>query len=279
MKLSVLSLAALASAQNRPKRKNKNKNNYPKTTTPAYETTTSYSTSYATTEESDSAAYNDNGQFGTGGAYGDPHFMVAAPKTEPICFDFNPPADSEMTLIMDPESNLFISARVDSRRQGRTRFMTRLTIMSPLGATMTIDERGVHVEGLPGWAEALKEPTESGIIEYGDIKYTEQWSEDGARDKITLEINNGPHFLIKEKAFRETISFGIQSARGLSDKTRGVLGQFVHNNAYTIKQHSETEATVNIDGFEVSAKWEEFHRNSECWTIEEDQLLDFFSQF
>ncbi|CAG5083252.1 Oidioi.mRNA.OKI2018_I69.PAR.g10324.t1.cds [Oikopleura dioica] len=273
MKLFVLSLAALASAQ-RPKRNKNKNNNYPKTTTPAYETTTYYATT-----EAQEGAYNDNGQFGTGGAYGDPHFMVAAPKTEPICFDYNPPADSEMTLIMDPESNLFISARVDSRRQGKTRFMTRLTIMSPLGATMSIDENGVHVEGLPGWAEALKEPTESGIIEYGDIKYTEQWSEDGARDKITLEINNGPHFLIKEKAFRETISFGIQSSQGLSEKTRGVLGQFVHNNAYTIKQHSETEATVNIDGFEVSAKWEEFHRNSECWTIEEDQLLDFFSQF
>merc|ERR1712130_286985 len=61
-------------------------------------------------------------------AYGDPHFMVATLGQEPICFDYNPPAGSEMTLIMDPDSGLHISAKVDGRRQGKTRFMTNVHI-------------------------------------------------------------------------------------------------------------------------------------------------------
>ena len=42
------------------------------------------------------------GAYGSG--YGDPHFMVNSLGQDPICFDYNPPAGSEMTLIMDPEN-------------------------------------------------------------------------------------------------------------------------------------------------------------------------------
>ena len=52
-------------------------------------------------------AGNQNGNFGAGGqgsGFGDPHFMVSCPGQDPICFDYNPPAGSEMTLVMDPET-------------------------------------------------------------------------------------------------------------------------------------------------------------------------------
>merc|ERR1712176_358650 len=150
-------------------------------------------------------AGNSASQYGgTGDAYGDPHFMVASEGQEPICFDYNPPAGSEMTLIMDPESSLHVSAQVDGRRQGKTRFMTKITIGTPLGAILTIDEHGAKVTGLPSWIDSAepKKSDEKQIIEYGDIKYTETWSPDGSRDKITVEIDNGPSFLIKAKALR-----------------------------------------------------------------------------
>lgn len=225
-------------------------------------------------------AGNGASQFGgTGDAYGDPHFMVSSAGQDPICFDFNPPAGSEMTLIMDPESSLHVSAQVDGRRQGKTRFMTKITIGTPLGAILTIDENGAQVSGLPTWIDSAepKKSDEKEVIEYGDIKYTELWSEDGSRDKITVEIDNGPSFLIKAKALRETISFGITSSRGLSPKTRGVIGQFVKADAYTVEKAEEDNfATVHIDDFSVDAVWDTFHRNTQCWTIEEQDLVPLF---
>lgn len=223
-------------------------------------------------------AGNQNGNFGAGGqgsGFGDPHFMVSCPGQDPICFDYNPPAGSEMTLVMDPETGLHISARVDGRRQGRTRFMTRLHISSPLGGQLTINEHGVAVDGLPSWVGQNTDESKD-EIEYGDIKYTEIWSEDGTRDKITVQIEDGPSFLIKEKALRETISFGITNTHGLSEKTRGVIGQFVKPNAYIISKDEKNMGTVTIDDFEVPAIWDDFHRNTQCWTIEEDDLTPLF---
>ena len=34
--------------------------------------------------------------------------------------------------------------------------------------------------------------------------------------------------------------------------------------------------TVTIDDFEVPAIWDDFHRNTQCWTIEEDDLIPLF---
>lgn len=222
-----------------------------------------------------SGANNGNTQFGAG--FGDPHFMVSSLGQEPICFDYNPPAGSEMTLVMDPETSLHVSAKVDGRRQGKTRFMTRIAISSPLGAQLTIDEHGVSLAGLPSWVDSTKPvATDNRIIEYGDIKYTETWSEDGSRDKITVEIEDGPAFLIKEKALRETISFGITSTHGLSSKTRGVIGQFVKANAYTVERTAKDFATIHIEDYEVESEWKTFHRNTQCWTIEEEDLIPLF---
>jgi len=233
---------------------------------------------YAGTGGGANAAQNQGSPYAD--AYGDPHFMVATLGQEPICFDYNPPAGSEMTLIMDPDSGLHISAKVDGRRQGKTRFMTNVHIASPLGAQLTIDERGVTLAGLPSWVDAVTETEkDDGSIEYGDITYSEVWSEDGSRDKITVQIEDGPRFLIKEKALRETVSFGVTDSTGISPKSRGVIGQFIRPGAYTIEKSEESEkfATVNIDDYKVEAVWEPFHRNTQCWTIEEDDLIPLFS--
>jgi len=57
--------------------------------------------------------------------------------------------------------------------------MTRINVSSPLGAKLTIDEHGVSLGGLPSWVDSTKPNLneENGVLEYGDIKYTETWLE------------------------------------------------------------------------------------------------------
>jgi hypothetical protein len=56
------------------------------------------------------------------------------------------------------------------------------------------------------------------VTKYGDISFTEHWSNDGSRDKIIVEIDEGPSFIVKEKVIRGTLSFGITDTTGLSEK-------------------------------------------------------------
>ena len=48
------------------------------------------------------------------------------------------------------------------------------------------------------------------MTKYGDISFTEHWSNDGSRDKIIVEIDEGPSFIVKEKVIRGTLSFDLQ---------------------------------------------------------------------
>jgi hypothetical protein len=68
---------------------------------------------------------------------------------------------------------------VDARRQGKTRFMTRININSPLGAMMTINENGVKLEGLSSWVSSDEDiqNRKNGTMEYGDFIYSEEWYE------------------------------------------------------------------------------------------------------
>ena len=154
-------------------------------------------------------------QNSAGSAFGDPHFMVVTEGQEPLCFDFNPPAGSNMTLIMDPVSNLIIVATVEDRSEEKS-YMTKIHFVSPGGAQMNFDTTGVHLSGLPKSYVATAD--EEGKIAYGDVNFVEHWSEDGTRDKIIVEVTDGPSFLIKEKVIRGTLSFGITDTSGLSEK-------------------------------------------------------------
>lgn len=157
--------------------------------------------------------YGAENGFGTG--FGDPHFMVVTEGQEPLCFDYNPPAGTSMTLIMDPVSNLIIVASVETRSEDKS-YMTKIVIASPYGGQMKFDITGVHLSGLPD--SFVSADGDDGKTKYGDISFVEHWSEDGTRDKIIVEINNGPSFMIKEKVIRGTLSFGITDTSGLSEK-------------------------------------------------------------
>ncbi len=55
-----------------------------------------------------------------------------------------------------------------------------------------------------------------------------------------------------------------------------MIGQFVKENAYTVSKTDENFATIHIDDYEVEAVWDTFHRNTQCWTIEEEDLIPLF---
>jgi hypothetical protein len=264
-------LVAVALAQrNRPNKNNKNQNQYNE---PA-PTEAPYSGGGGNQYGGNQA--NEYG--GQGYGYGDPHFMVQTLGQDALCFDYNPAAGSAMTLIMDPTTNLVITADIEGRRKGKTVFMTKVHFNSPGGAKLTISAEGVTTSGLPGSATA--DFDEGDIITYGDIEYKEHISEDGSREKVVVTITDGPSFLVKEKVNRETLSFGITDVRGISQKSRGVIGQFVKPNAYTIERHAENPelATVNANGVYVVATQEDFHHNHQCWTLDEDDILPVFEQ-
>jgi len=124
------------------------------------------------TTKAPTTPYDDNEDGGsTGGASGDPHFMVQSEGREPLCFDFNPPAGSEMNLVVDPESNLVVSAQVNARTRHKT-YMTNIHFSSPMGAYLEFDLDGVHLKGLPEGSVSVHPVT--GHKQYGDINYAER---------------------------------------------------------------------------------------------------------
>lgn len=237
------------------------------------------------TTKAPTTPYDDNEDGGsTGGASGDPHFMVQSEGREPLCFDFNPPAGSEMNLVVDPESNLVVSAQVNARTRHKT-YMTNIHFSSPMGAYLEFDLDGVHLKGLPEGSVSVHPVT--GHKQYGDINYAEHWNEDGTRDRIEIEIENGPKFLVKEKVDKGSLKFGITDSTGISHKCRGIIGQFMRPDAYTIlpkeqtPEDTEARALVMTSGMEsgmVEAIKEDFHRHHMCWTIDAQEVLLLLAQ-
>jgi len=215
-------------------------------------------------------AYGDDNE---GVAYGDPHFMVLTSGQEPICFDYNPAVeDDDMNLIVDPVTNLIISASLRERRQGRL-FMDKITILSPQGAHVEIDSEGVTVFDEADGIEIAGRQPATGIRQYADIHFVEHWSEDGGRDRVIIEITDGPSFVIKDKIVRKTLSFVVTDTTGLSEKCKGIIGQFVKPNAYQITRVDQTKAVVTSNGIDVDVVREDFHRNHMCWTISDEDIL------
>ena len=124
------------------------------------------------------AAAQMNSSRATGSKYGqvsdDPHFVVMTSGQEPLCFDFNPANGTEMNLLLDPETNLAISATAhDAVKAGRT-FMSSIRFASPNGAHLEFNPDGVHHAGLGELTPTDPHPL-TGHQEYGDIFFIEHW--------------------------------------------------------------------------------------------------------
>ena len=57
-------------------------------------------------------------------------------------------------------------------------------------------------------------------MKYGDITFIEKWNPDGTHDRIIIDLNNGPKFLISAKVKKGSMSFGIIDIRGVSIKSK-----------------------------------------------------------
>ena len=91
---------------------------------------------------------------------------------EPLCFDYNPPAGSNMTLIMDPISTLIIVATMEEQSDGKV-YMTKIFLVTPNGVKVIFNGMGVELTGLP----AAVKPTQNeddGRVFYGDVSFLAQ---------------------------------------------------------------------------------------------------------
>jgi len=215
---------------------------------------------------------------GSGGAgYGDPHFMVATEGQDPLCFDFNPIGGTEMNLLIDPENSLSVSATAENRENGKT-FMNTVHFASPTGATLEFDMDGVHLGGLGDTKPTDKNPL-TGHQQYGDILFVEHWSEDGLHEHTKIQIEDGPSFIIKGNLNKESLAIAVTDTTGISEKSRGIIGQFIRTDAYNVKptgklsEDGEEMATVTAGGMKLAAVKEHFHHTDHCWVIESQDVL------
>jgi len=189
---------------------------------------------------------NDNGK---GQGFGDPHFVVQAPGQDQLCFDFNPRGGNEMNILIDPESSLSITATATERGAGRS-FMSSIHFASPGGAHLEFDIEGVHLAGLGDKKPTRKHPL-TGHQQYGDIIFVERRDEDGIHEYTNIQMEDGPTFMIKGNAAKESLSVAIVDGTGIGQKSRGVIGKLIRENAYVVQETEQdmdgkAKAVVNI---------------------------------
>merc|ERR1712176_1033876 len=220
---------------------------------------------------------NNNNNNSGGQAYGDPHFMVATAGQDAVCFDFNPVGGTEMNLLIDPESSLSISATAENRENGKT-FMNSVHFASPEGAHLEFDIEGVHLAGLGDEKPTAKHPL-TGHQQYGDLLFIEKWSEDGFHEHTKIQIEDGPTFIIKGNLLKESLGVAVVDTTGIGQKSRGIIGQFIRDDAYVItpkdepSEDGEEQATVSAGGMSINALKEHFHHQESCWVVDQSDVL------
>jgi hypothetical protein len=169
-----------------------------------------------------------------------------------------------------------MSEPAEARENNKT-FMSKIHFSSPNGAKLEFDEEGVHLSGL--LEEASGKHPVTGHVQYGDIVFVEHWTEDGLHENTHIEIDNGPSFIIKGSVTKKSLSFACVDGQGLSDKTRGIIGQFMHTDAYMVKDTEEADedgnalGQVTAGGMTIDAVNEKFHHSDHCWVVDEQDVL------
>merc|ERR1712130_283081 len=143
------------------------------------------------------AAAQMNSSRATGNKYGqvsdDPHFVVMTTGQEPLCFDFNPANGTEMNLLLDPETNLAISATAhDAVKAGKT-FMSSTHFPS----------------------RVTKSTETSSSLNTGTRKERE--------NILVCRLTTDQRSTSRETTFKE-MSVAIVDTTGISQKSRGLVG-------------------------------------------------------
>ena len=120
--------------------------------------------------------------------------MVQSIAAEPICFDYNPPQGTVITLLSDPVSGLLVTGKIGPKNHINKTFIEQLYLLSPLGAQLNFNTSGVILHGLPVKVRGqtfkiftnslnntftlekdrveYESPTR---MKYGDITFIEKW--------------------------------------------------------------------------------------------------------
>ena len=89
--------------------------------------------------------------------------------------------------------------------------------------------------------------TSNGKVKIGDVEIKQLVRGEGLR-AVRFSVDNGPTFHIQEKLLTKAMGLVWENEIGLSDKTRGVLGQFMKHSVYRITYHAHTlnKASLHI---------------------------------
>lgn len=216
---------------------------------------------------------------GGGQGFGDPHFMVNTAGQDPICFDFNPKEGTQMNLLIDPESALSITATAVERDDGKT-FMETVHFSSPNGAHLEFDLDGVHLGGLGETKPTDKHPL-TGHQQYGDILFIENWGPDGLHEHTKVQIEDGPTFAIRGTLVKGSLSVAVLDNTGISEKSRGIIGQFIRDDSYVISSEGKKNEDgdeighVTAGGMSIDAVHQKWHHTGKdsCWVVDEEKIL------
>jgi len=81
-------------------------------------------------------------------------------------------------------------------------------------------ESGIQFSGLDGKPEIKKK---DGIAKYGDLVFSEIMTHNNTIHHISIQIENGPSFIVKSKKIRKVLSFGVLDISGLSEKVLSIF--------------------------------------------------------
>ena len=181
------------------------------------------------------------------------------------------------------------------REDGKTS-LSKIHFRSPGGAVLEFDQDGFN---MPSDEEGIA--VKYGHIKYHDVTITDHWGDDHAKTKVSvnkresdwltneiqLTITDGPTFTIKEKVNKGALTFHVADPTGLSEKCRGLIGQFFHSDSYSVERTNEqTESgldkgIVTVGDVSVPAVFNNWHHmhQEKCWIIEEEDMISLLDQF
>ena len=79
--------------------------------------------------------------------------------------------------------------------------------------------------------------------------------QDGSHEHTKVQIEEGPTFQIVSNVEKGAFLVSVLDSTGISQKSRGIIGQFVREDAYAIQTDGETDEEGNKIG-QIVAGWD-----------------------
>lgn len=149
--------------------------------------------------------------------------------------------------------------------------MTEISIMTPLAQIMKINSEGVFVND-----EIVSEVgSRNGIHVYSDLTFKTTWAKEGNHEHTNIEIENGPVFFVKGNLKKESLSFAITDATGISKKAKGIIGRFIADDSYVVHKSNDDPLLGIVQAGKnfASAELKHYHQEKNCWVIDETDAL------